>query len=92
MPPRLPLAEINREVGPGAHAVLILDGAGWHRTADLLRLPASISLLHLPPCAPELNPGESLRAFLQGDELSSRLFGTYGAIVAAPPAMPRIGP
>ena len=26
----LHLAEIARTVAPGAHAVLVLDGAGWH--------------------------------------------------------------
>src|SRR3954453_6032945 len=28
--PGLPLAEIGRQVAPGAHAVVVLDGAGWH--------------------------------------------------------------
>jgi len=26
------LAEIGKQVGPGAHAVLVCDGAGWHQT------------------------------------------------------------
>ena len=28
----LHLAEISTQVAPGAHAVLTLDGAGWHQT------------------------------------------------------------
>jgi hypothetical protein len=41
------LAEIGRRVSPGAHAVLVLDGAGWH-SSPRLRVPANISLLPLP--------------------------------------------
>ena len=46
------LAEIARAVAPGAHAVLILDGAGWHGSASLV-VPDNISLLTLPPYSPE---------------------------------------
>jgi hypothetical protein len=49
------LAEISAAVDPGAHAVLILDQAGWHTTSKL-RLPGNITILPLPPKAPELNP------------------------------------
>ena len=48
----LHLAEIGRRVAEGAHAVLVLDGAGWH-TSPKLRVPATISLLPLPRYAPE---------------------------------------
>ncbi|MGI3212810.1 hypothetical protein ACROSR_17060 [Roseovarius tibetensis] len=33
----------------------MLDGAGWHGST-ILELPDNISLLLLPPYAPELNP------------------------------------
>ncbi len=56
---RAHLAEIGRRVGPGAHAVLVLDGAGWH-TTPRLRIPDNISLLPLPRYAPELNPVEKV--------------------------------
>lgn len=52
----LHLAEISRTVTPGSHAVLVLDGAGWHKLGGVLRLPDNISLLTLPPYSPELNP------------------------------------
>jgi len=35
------LAEISAAVDPGAHAVLIMDQAGWH-TSDRLVVPANI--------------------------------------------------
>ena len=76
------LAEIGRRVGPGAHAVLVLDGAGWHTTPKL-RIPDSISLLPLPRYAPELNPVENLWEFLRQNLLSHRVWGSYEAIVDA---------
>ena len=52
------LAEIARTVAPGAHAALVLDGAGWHGGHALV-VPDNISLVVLPPYSPELNPRTS---------------------------------
>ena len=76
------LAEIARAVAPGAHAVLVMDGAGWH-TSGGLAVPSNISLLKLPPYAPELNPVENVWQFLRQNKLAHRLYDTYGAIVDA---------
>ena len=46
-------------------------------------MPKNISLLHLPPYAPELNPVENLWAYLRGNKLSNRIFDTYDAILDA---------
>jgi len=35
----LHLQEVSRYVAPGAHAVLVLDGAGWHGLAALEEVP-----------------------------------------------------
>lgn len=56
----LHLAEIGRRVAPGAHAVITLDGAGWHKEGDRLRMPDNVSLLMQPPYSPELNPQEDV--------------------------------
>ncbi len=79
----LHLTEISRNVTPGAHAVLTIDGASWHQTGDKLRVPDNISLLHLPPYSPELNPVENVWAYLRGNKLSNRVFDTYEAIIDA---------
>lgn len=76
------LDEITRAVAPGAHAVVLLDQAGWHTTAKL-RLPQNITLLSLPPRSPELNPVENIWQFLRQTFLSNRVFETYEAILAA---------
>ena len=77
------LAEIARAVAPGApgaHAVLVLDDAGWHGAGDLV-VPDNISLLTLPPYAPELNPIENVWHYLRGNKLAITVFDTYDAIV-----------
>ena len=56
----LDLKEIGRAVAPGAHAVLVLDGAGLHTSHDALDPPHNVSLLCLPPYSPELNPVENV--------------------------------
>ncbi len=78
----LHLAEISRSVTEGAHAVLVLDQAGWH-TSPKLRVPENISLLPLPPYAPELNPVEQVWAYLRANFLSHRVWNSYNAIVNA---------
>lgn len=79
----LHLKEIGTQVKPGAHAVLVLDNAGWHQTGGSLKVPDNISLLHLPPYSPELNPVENVWQYLRQNYLSNRVFETYTAIVDA---------
>jgi transposase len=76
----LHLAEISRTVAPGAHAILILDQAGWHVSAKL-EVPANITLMPLPPKSPELNPVENIWQFIRGNWLSNRVFSSYDDIV-----------
>jgi hypothetical protein len=42
------LSEISRQVAADAHAAVILDRAGWHRSQGLV-VPGNITLLELPP-------------------------------------------
>lgn len=44
---------------PGDNIVMMVDGAGWHKSNDL-KLPENLRLLFLPPYSPELNPQEHL--------------------------------
>src|SRR5260370_23388555 len=69
----LHLAEIASEVAPGAHAVLLLDQAGWHMSSRLA-VPPNITLLPLPPKCPELNPTENIWEFMRYNWLSNRIY------------------
>ena len=78
----LHLAEIAATVAPGAHALILFDGAGWHRGGDLV-VPDNLTLLKLPPYAPELNGAENIWDYLRKNGLSNRLYDGYEHIVDA---------
>ena len=77
---QLHLEEISRSVARGAHAVLLLDRAGWH-TSGRLAVPKNITLILLPSRAPELNPVENVWQYLRQNQLSLRVWDDYNAIV-----------
>ncbi len=77
---QLHIDEISTQVAPGAHAVLLLDQAGWH-IAEALAIPKNISLMLLPPRSPELNPTENVWQYMRQNWLSNRVFKTYDDIV-----------
>jgi transposase len=76
------LEEVSAPVPPGVHAAVLVDHAGWH-TADDLRVPANLTLVHLPPYSPELNAIEKVWQYLRDRYLSGRLFTDTAAIIDA---------
>ena len=76
----LHLAEISQAVEPGAHAVRLLDQAGWH-LSDKLTIPDNLTLMPLPPKSPELNPVENIWQYLRDNWLSNRIFRSYDDIL-----------
>ena len=76
------LEEIARTVAEGAHAVLLLDRAGWHTTPALV-VPNNITLIFLPSRSPELNPVETIWQYLRGNWLSNQVFDSYDDILDA---------
>ena len=77
---QLHLDDIAATVAPRAHAILIFDQAGWHG-AKSLKTPSNVSLMPLPPRAPELNPQENIWQFMRANWLSNRVFKSYDDIV-----------
>jgi transposase len=76
------LAEFGQSLPDEVHAELVLDRAGWHG-ARALAVPANVTLVPLPPYAPELNPVERVWLYLRERFLSLRVFRAYRAIVGA---------
>jgi transposase len=76
----LHLAELSLAVAPGAHALVLLDQAGWH-VSKKLPVPDNITLLSLPPKSPELNPVENIWQFMRDNWLSNRVFNSYDGIL-----------
>lgn len=76
------LDEFSATLDEGAHAALVLDGAGWHAARGLV-VPPNVSLVPLPPYAPELNPVERVWLYLRERFLSHRVLDGYDAVVEA---------
>jgi len=73
---------ISEAAGPDTQVILVLDQAGWH-VAKALRVPENVTLLHLPPYSPELNPVERVWGYLRSHHLSNRTYVDYDDLFAA---------
>ena len=76
----LHLEEISLAVAPGAHALVLLDQAGWH-VSKKLPVPGNITQIPLPPKSPELNPIENIWQFMRDNWLSNWVFKSYDDIL-----------
>jgi len=74
------LTQISNATETGRHAVVIMDGAGWHTHDTAYDLP-NITLIKLPAYSPELNPIEQVWQWLRQNEIANRCFGGYNEIV-----------
>ena len=79
---QLHLDEISKYVARKAHAVVLMDRAGWHTAGDL-KVPKNLSIILLPSRSPELNPVENVWQYLRANWLSNRVFESYDAILNA---------
>jgi hypothetical protein len=64
---------------PKDRIVMVLDGAGWHKS-KALRIPQNMKLLPLPPYSPELNPVENVWEELREKHFHNRVFSSLGAV------------
>jgi transposase len=76
------LEQFSRELPAEMHAVMVLDRAGWHVSAKL-KVPGNVTLIHLPPKSPQLNPAENLWHYLRSHYWSNRLYKTWDDLKAA---------
>jgi transposase len=59
--------------------IMVLDGAGWHKSKSLM-IPANIRLLSLLPYSPELNPVEHIWDDLREKEFHNRVFDNIDSL------------
>jgi transposase len=76
------LAQFAAALPADAHAVLVLDGAGWH-DERALSIPDNLTLVPLPAYSPELNPVERIWLYLRERFLSLRFLPDTEAIIQA---------
>ncbi len=63
------LRQISMITEKDRHAVVIMDGAGWH-TDDIAKEFENVSVIKLPPYSPELNP---IQSFANYDDIVSKI-------------------
>ncbi len=55
--------------------VIVMDGAGWHKSENL-QIPPNIRIELLPPYCPELNPVERLWKYTKDNVIKNKIFET----------------
>ena len=76
------LKDFSKQLPSNTHALMVMDGAGWHSSNDL-EIPENVSILLLPPYSPELNPTELIWRLLRQRKLSNRLYPTIDDLEVA---------
>ena len=74
------LGGLSQEIEVGRHVALIIDNAGWHGSKDLI-VPSNITLVPLPPYAPELNAMEQVWQWIKSHFLYNQSYSDYEDIV-----------
>jgi putative transposase len=67
------LEELSKQIKEDC--ILIMDGAGWHKSKNLI-IPKNIQIVLLPPYCPELNPVERLWKYIKDHTIKNRVFET----------------
>ena len=74
----LHIDEVARSVPEGRHALVIMDGAGWHQA---FHARSNVSVLKIPPYSPELNPCEQIWQYIKDKWLKNRCYKDYDDIL-----------
>lgn len=76
------LGQISKRTQHDRHAIVVMDGAGWH-TNDIGDEFPNITIMKIPPYSPELNPIEQVWSWMRQHYLANRKFKGYEDIVNA---------
>ena len=72
------LEELSRAY-PLDQILLVMDGAGWHKSKNLL-VPANVEIIYLPPYSPELNPVERFWEHIKKYTIRNKIYPTISSI------------
>lgn len=68
------LEELSKKIGD-QKLVIVMDGAGWHKSKKLT-IPPNIRIELLPPYCPELNCVERLWKYIKDNTIKNKVFET----------------
>lgn len=60
--------------------LLVCDGAAWHKSSTM-EVPSNITILHIPPYTPEMNPIEQIWRELRTQGFCNEVFQTLEKVV-----------
>jgi transposase len=72
------LEEMSKGIGEN-EAVVVMDGAGWYKSKDLI-IPQNITIKILPPYCPELNPVERLWLHIKQNTIRNKIYKNIAAL------------
>ncbi len=75
------LRQLSAVTEKGRHAVVIMDGVGWH-TEEIANDCQNLSVIKLPPYSPELNPIEQVWSWLRQHYRANPSFADHEDIVS----------
>ena len=75
------LEEMSKEIGEN-EVVVVMDGASWHKSKDLVT-PKNITIKILPPYCPELNPVERLWLYIKQNTIRNKIYETLSLLEEA---------
>ena len=64
---------------PDEFILMVMDGAGWHRAAEL-KVPENMHLLFLPAYSPQLNPVEHVWESIRENWFSNEVFESIDGV------------
>lgn len=67
------LKELSQQ-NPRVYKVVVIDNAGFHASQNI-EIPHNITLIRIPPYAPELNPAEKVWQWMK-DRIAMKFFNT----------------
>jgi transposase len=62
--------------------LLVLDGAGWHKSKDLV-VPENVEIMFLPPYSPELNPVERWWQYIKDRTIKNKVYDSLESLMSA---------
>ena len=60
--------------------LLVCDGAAWHKSKTM-EIPSNITILHIPPYTPEMNPIEQIWREIRTQGFKNEVFQTLKKVV-----------
>lgn len=73
------LSELSKAY-PKDQIILVCDGAAWHKSKGLV-VPTNITLQHIPPYTPEMNPIEQIWKQIRSMGFRNEVFDTLECVV-----------